>query len=420
VWRLWGWYILLSNGLIACGIWFSKWKAHRPPEKWEKDEQRLTQTRKKRAAGGGSSRSRKARAKSEGQMNLTSEACLPTDPAGPSDAPQSPKESAAMTLDIDQAENVSERGSGRNRKRTTAEPKDQGSTHSRASRVSGTAMSPIELDQELGATRRLLFPSPRKNGEQKILGEVAVNIVQTGPKAIEIADTETIEKKKNRLGGQTPEPPSNEFVDLFGETPRPSTPPPKGASSTPFKTPTRPTPSHRPITRSVSKSLRSTRSLVSPSQGLLERTPTRTPRRTPRSAFSNAMPRRSPRHLLPSEAMGDSGLGTPMTNSITRMFSDTDHLVMPSPSHGYELDFSTLPNLDNIDQHSEMPQFDFATLLGTDTLMPSSPPAQRGGDMLAFGGSLEFDIEVQSLDFHISPRRKGGVNQFLNNSDHTS
>ncbi|KAJ8130848.1 hypothetical protein O1611_g2778 [Lasiodiplodia mahajangana] len=401
-----------------CGIWFSKWKAHRPPEKWEKDEQRLTQTRKKRAAGGGSSRSRKSRAKSESQMNPTSEACLPTDPVGPSDAPQSPKDSSTMTLNVSQADNISEKGSGRNRQRTTNEAKDQGSTHSRTSRASGTAMSPIDLDQELGATRRLLFPSPRKNGEQRILGEVAVNIVQTGPRVIEIADTETIAKKNIHPRGQTPEPSNDEFVDLFGITPRPSTPPPKGAGSGPFKTPTRPTPSHRPVTRSVSKSMKSSRSLASPSQGLLERTPTRTPRKTPRSVFSSGMLRRSPRHLLPSEAMGENGLGTPMTNSIAQMFSDTDHLVIPSPSRDFEIDFSALSTLDNIDQNSSIHQFDFATLLATDTLMPSSPPTQRGGDILTFGGSLEFDIEVQSMDFHRSPARKGAVNQSSNNGDH--
>ncbi|KAI1125097.1 hypothetical protein F5Y10DRAFT_268438 [Nemania abortiva] len=401
-----------------CGIWFSKWKAHRPPEKWEKDEQRLTQTRKKRAAGGGPPRSRKARAKSEGQMNLTSEACLPTDPAGPPDAPQSPKESAMIPND-GLADNVSEKGSGRNRQRITNEPKDQGSTHSRASRVDGTAMSPIDLDQELGGTRRLLFPSPRKNGEQKILGEVAVNIVQTGLRVIEIADTETVEKKNSHPRGQTPEPSNDDFVDLFGVTPRPSTPPPKGASSGPFKTPTRPTPSHRPITRSVSKSMKSTRSLASPSQRLLERTPTRTPRKTPRSVFSSGMLRRSPRHLLPSEAMGESGLGTPMTNSIAQMFSDTDHLIIPSPSRGFEIDFGALPALDNIDQHSGMPHFDFSQLLATDTLMPSSPPTQRGGDILSFGGSLEFDIEVQNLDFDVSPTHKSGVNESSQNGKHT-
>ncbi|KAI0540195.1 hypothetical protein GGR58DRAFT_511863 [Xylaria digitata] len=398
-----------------CGIWFSKWKAHRPPEKWEKDEQRLTQTRKKRAAGGGTSRSRKGRAKSDGQMNLTSEACLPTDPIGPSDAPQSPKESITTMLNVDQAENVSEKGSRRNRKRTTTEPKDQGSTHSRASRASGTAMSPIDLDGELGATRRLLFPSPRKNGEQKILGEVAVNIVQTGPRLVEITDAEMTEKKSSRPRGQTPEPPNNDFADLFGPTPRPSTPPPKGVGSGPFKTPTRPTPSHRPVTRSVSRSMRSTRSLASPSQGLLERTPTRTPsrtpRKTPRSVFlSSGMRRRSPRHLLPSEAMEGSGLGTPLTQSISEMFSNTDDLGMVGLPRGYEIDFSSLPHIDNIDQNSELPHFDFATLLATDTLMPSSPPALRSGDMLAFGGSLEFEIDSH-MEFHPSPSHKGGMKQ---------
>ncbi|KAH8161338.1 hypothetical protein CIB48_g6925 [Xylaria polymorpha] len=404
-----------------CGIWFSKWKAHRPPEKWEKDEQRLTQTRKKRAAGGGTSRSRKGRARSDGQMNLHSEACPPTDPAGPSDAPQSPKESTATMLNADQADNVSEKGSGRNRERTTMELKDQGSTHSRTSRASGTAMSPIDLDEELGGTRRLLFPSPRKNGEQKILGEVAVNIVQTGPKIIEIADREMTEKKSSHPRSQTPELPNNDFVDLFGPTPRPSTPPPnKGLSSGPFKTPTRPTPSHRPVTRSVSRSMRSTRSLASPSQRLLERTPTRTPRKTPRSAFlSSAMPRRSPRHQLPSEAMGENGLGTPLTHSISQMFSDTDNLIMPSPSRGFEIDFSSLPHIDNIDQHSALSHFDFATLLATDSLMPSSPPALRSGDLLGFGGSLEFEIEAHSLELHPSPHRKGGI-KYSTNSDESA
>ncbi|TGJ84909.1 hypothetical protein E0Z10_g3859 [Xylaria hypoxylon] len=404
-----------------CGIWFSKWKAHRPPEKWEKDEQRLTQTRKKRAAGGGTSRSRKGRAKSDSQMNLTSEACLPTDPVGPSDAAHSPKESATTISNADQAENVSEKGSGRNRKRTTTEPKDQGSTHSRVSRASGTAMSPIDLDGELGATRRLLFPSPRKNGEQKILGEVAVNIVQTGPKVVEITDGEMTEKKSNYPRSQTPEPPNNDFADLFGPTPRPSTPPPMGASSGPFKTPTRPTPSHRPVTRSVSRSMRSTRSLVSPNQRLLERTPTRTPsrtpRKTPRSVFSSGMCRRSPRHLLPSDAMGGSGLGTPLTQSISEMFSNTDDLGMAGLSRGYEIDFSSLSHIDNIDHHSDLPHFDFSNLLATDALMPSSPPALRGGDMLAFGGSLEFEIDSH-MGFHQSPTRKSGMKQSTNSGEH--
>lgn len=398
--------ILLSNLAIACGIWFSKWKAHRPPEKWEKDEQRLTQTRKKRAGGGGggASRSRKGRAKSDAQM-LTSEACLPTDPAGPPDPAQSPKDSTAMN--VDQSENASEKGSGRNRKRTNTEAKDQGSTHSRTSRASGTAMSPIDLDEQLGSTRRLLFPSPRKNGEYKILEEVAVNMVQIVPRAVDIKDGETTPKKNDRPRCQTPELRDNDFADLFGETPQPSTPPPKTASSGSFKTPTRPTPSHRPVTRSVSKSIRSGRSLASPGQGLLERTPTRTPRKTPRSAsLSTAMPRRSPRHL-PSEIIGGSNLGTPLSHSLNEMFSNTTH-------HDFDMDFS----FDDMDQHSDLPRFDFSSLLPTDPLMPSSPPL-RNGEMLIFDPNFEFEMgETVHFRFDPSPRSHGGVTQATKNGKH--
>ncbi|KAI0397340.1 hypothetical protein F5Y17DRAFT_393526 [Xylariaceae sp. FL0594] len=395
---------LWSETLLCnpCGIWFSKWKAHRPPEKWEKDEQRLTQTRKKRSTAGGGSRLRKARTKSDSQM-LTSEACVPTDPAGPPDAP-TPKESAVMKGS--QAENGSEEDSGRSRKRTAA-PKDRGSTHSRASRASGTAMSPIDLDEELGATRRLLFPSPRKDGEHKVLGEVAVNIVQTGPKVVEIKEGE-VKEKSGYHRAKTPEPIDNDFADLFGSIPRPSTPPPAGLHCGPFKTPTRPTPSHRPVTRSVSKSMRSSGSLASPSRALLERTPTRTPRRTPRSAHRyTSLPRRSPRHQqLPSEAMGDNHLTTPLTRSIANMFSDTDHLIH-SPSRGFEIDFASLPHIDNIDQQDTLSHFDFSTLMATDAIMPSSPPL-RDGDLLVFGGNLEFELETQQFEFQPSPRAKDG------------
>ncbi|KAI0150303.1 hypothetical protein GGR57DRAFT_514561 [Xylariaceae sp. FL1272] len=373
--------VLLCN---PCGIWFSKWKSHRPPEKWEKDEQRLTQTRKKRAGAGGAPRPRKSRAKSDTQ--LTSEACH-TDSVEPPDAPNQPVTSASS---FDQNENASEPGSGRNRKTVATEAVDRGSTHSRTSRAGDSAISPINLDDELGGTRRLLFPSPRKEGEQKILGEVAVNIVQTGPKTFEFKDDEGVEKKIGVVRNETPEPQSNGFADLFGPTPRPSTPPPRAANSGPFKTPTRPTPSHRPITRSVSKSLRSTRS---PGQRLLDRTPTRTPKRTPRSAFTGSgLPRRSPRHLTLSDAIGGSHSNSPMSQSISQMLSDSNHLMLQTPTHGFELDFGSLGQMDNIDHFGD---FDFS-LLNTDPLMPSSPPLRDGG-MMTFGGNLTYDTGHESF-----------------------
>ncbi|KAK8004364.1 hypothetical protein PG989_004083 [Apiospora arundinis] len=76
--------VLLCN---PCGIWFSKWKVPRPQEKWDRDQNRLSQVRKKRPTGGQGGRPKKSRSKSDGQMNLTSDAGLLTDPlAAPEDA----------------------------------------------------------------------------------------------------------------------------------------------------------------------------------------------------------------------------------------------------------------------------------------------------------------------------------------------
>ncbi|KAI5924681.1 hypothetical protein F4810DRAFT_112420 [Camillea tinctor] len=390
--------VLLCN---PCGIWFSKWKAHRPADKWEKDEQRLTQTRKKRANGAGPSRSKKSRTKNDGQTNLTSEACPPTDPMGPLDGSLSPKESTLNMLNLgQQVDNVSEKGSGKGRKRTTTEARDRGSTHSRGT---GTPGSPIMLDEELGTTRRLLFPSPRKDGEQRVLGEVAVNIVQTSELSGSKEDEYEAEKENRGpiLKGQGMA--NNDFADLFGTPPRPSTPPPKGASSGPFKTPTRPTPSHRPITRSVTKSKRSGRSTNSPNQ--LD--PSHTPTRTPRSAL-----RRSPRHLLAAHHLEDQGPETPLTKSLSQLLADAEHFVMPSPSRAFQLDMHSLSHLDSDDHLIGSAHFDFTNLLSTDNMMPSSPPVLQHGNMVSFGEDLTYEDAHNWAQFHTAHGYgEGGTNE---------
>ncbi|RYP41031.1 hypothetical protein DL769_011671 [Monosporascus sp. CRB-8-3] len=369
--------VLLCN---PCGIWFSKWKAHRPPEKWEKDEKRLSQVRKKRANGSGPSRSKKARTKSGNQMNLTSEAGLLTDPIGPPDGATSPGRALLDPFFKSQPDAISENGSG--------------------------------------TTRRLLFPSPRKDGEQRVLGEVAINIVQTPPEFGAAKGGEGPVGKEN--GGAVVEGHSttnDEFADLFGTTPaRPSTPPPKAhTNSGTFKTPTRPTPSHRPITRSVSRSMRSARSITSPSQALmLERTPSKTPSRTPRSAallMSSGVRRRSPRNnnsssndTTTSHLLDDHQhiFDSPFTKSLNQLLSEANDFVAPttpnrrggggsSQNHGhggFHLDLGD-------------PNFDFGSLLSTDGIMPSSPPMRRGGDCTGssshvahFGGSLTYDADA--------------------------
>jgi hypothetical protein len=113
--------------------------------------------------------------------------------------------------------------------------------------------------------------------------------------------------------------------------------------------------------------------------------------------------------------MGENSLGTPLTHSINQMFSDTDHLLMHSPSRGFEIDFSLLPHLDNIDEHSGL-HFDFSTLLPVEPHMSSSPPGLRNLEMLAFGGSLEIEFEMQHPRLQSSPRSQGAVKQGTRNA----
>ncbi|KAH7033362.1 uncharacterized protein B0I36DRAFT_348428 [Microdochium trichocladiopsis] len=370
-----------------CGIWFSKWKKHRPAEKWEKDESRLNQTRKKRSAGSAPARSKKPRTKSDGQMGLTSDACLPTDPLGPLEAPTSPKEHIQRSKSANseqQSSNGSDTGSERTRQRSDGETKCI-STHSRGS---GRANSPIDLDDGLGPTRRLLFPSPRKDGETKTLGEVAVNIVQTSPEYLGDKMRDGEDEKENQPSSAS-RVANDDFADLFGPTPaRPSTPPPKSAESMPFKTPTRP-PSHRPVTRSVTHSvLRSGRSLKSPNPALmLERTPTRSATKTPRSSGRR-------RTQAAAHNLDTFVFDSPMTKSINQMLSE---------ANGFdgELDLSMLNSDDatlTVDAH-----FDFSALLSTDAPMPSSPPILRHGgtSMVSFGGSLTYEDTNANIWGHI-------------------
>lgn len=379
--------VILCN---PCGIWFSKFKQHRPPDKWEKDEQRLSQTRKKRANGSGLPRSKKARTKSDPQTNLTSEVGLPTDPIGALDGTASPKDSITeLPSQALQQGGATNKNLGNGRGSSYLEANRQGSTHSRASthsRGSGTPGSPIAVDEDLGGTRRLLFPSPRKDGQHKILGEVAVNVVHTSSEFHNVKEGKRGMDKEN--GGPVTQMENsfdNEYVDIFGTPPRPSTPPPQANSGGPFKTPTHPTPSHRPVTRSVTRSLRPA---GSPSQfPMPEHTPTRTPR-------SSAAKRHTPGDFLPSHLLDNQILETPMTRSIHQLLNEADNFMISSPPRDFELDLSTFQSLTNEELAADDP-FIFDNLLGTDPALPSSPPVLRNGKKkgMRLGPSLTFSNE---------------------------
>jgi hypothetical protein len=346
-------------------------------------------------------------------MNPTSDAYPMTDPFGPEDqqdggdASRSRRQSTQFT--------EGERELSQDAQPTMlslpgpSESRAPGSTHSRGS---GTADSPIPVDdnfdgpRDLGGTRRLLFPSPRKDGVPKVLGELAVNIVQTAPDFQQpkpaTADKENVNQVPARA--TTPSPPDDDDLDqeLFGTPPaRPSTPPPKSANAGPFKTPTRPTPSHRPITRSISRSIRSVKSgAKSPSQALLQlqRTPSKTPRSVSGggalnfslglsfSASKRRTPRPNPVHAHFALEAANGHFDSPFTATINQLLSEANEFTSGSPSHGLaDMDLSSLPNLNSDDVMQQLAdaancqQLDFGNFLPGDMGLPSSPPMLRAG-----------------------------------------
>ncbi|KAL2157201.1 hypothetical protein VTH06DRAFT_6337 [Thermothelomyces fergusii] len=412
---------LLCN---PCGIWLGKFKVHRPPDRWDKDAARLNQPRRKREPKG---KSKKSRAKSDNApANPTSEAYFTTDPIGPLDheflaerygnAAQS-QQPSAPTADEQQHLNL----------RSSPRQRFLGSTHSRGS---GTADSPIAIEDQLGSTRRLLFPSPRRDGEPKTLGELPLNTAQTagthGPEAKSAPTGKENTAHQERPG--TPVVAEDDLEqELFGTPPkRPSTPPPKATAAGPFKTPTRPTPTHRPITRSISRSIRSSRGgvLKSPAQlfalqQLEQTTPTRTPRgllhpgsagrrRTPRSGSRNKNDDGNGNHnadfALDASEHNQLSMGmamqmpmqfdSPFTATLHQLFSEANEFIggsngsngegnadadadaSPSRRRGGAASKAGAPG-GHLDLHDDEAGMDFGSFLGTDLVMPSSPPVVR-------------------------------------------
>ena len=359
--------ILVCN---PCGIWLGKYHEHRPRERWDKDASRVGQERKRRAPGTNGGRSKKARTKSDAQAEPT------PDPAPTTDAP--------VPVDDDVAQQIATlaelgRGNGNNgRARSQDEDRgsNPGSTHSRGN---GTSHDPVDLEADavMGSTKRLLFPSPRKDNSPKVLGELAVNLVHTPEDKSLKPALEKENMAKGSSGSSTIE--VDELEALFQSPARPSTPPPRGKQaerSSAFKTPTRPTPSQRPVTRSVSRSMRSQRSIMSPNQQAPG-----TPSKTPRGSGllpppGSGLRRRSPRNHDPDfDQMGE----TPVTRTINQMLMSDPSGFLGADS---ELDLGNMGHMNHA--HSDM--LDFGNFLSTDNMMPSSSPNKTG-----FGSVVDYD-----------------------------
>lgn len=382
---------LLCN---PCGIWWGKTFSHRPADRWQGDAARLSRERKKRSDSGSNSKPKKPRAKSNSQMNLTSEAYLATDAPG-SIEPSSPKGAAGPASAMEwpnsqgeQAQTIESRDPG-----VSASGQGEAGPRLNHSNGDGTATSPVdaEIDAAMGTTKRLLFPSPRKDGSPKVLNEVDVNIVLTDTECRQ--HKEVSAEKENlpvpREGAITS---GDDLEDLFRSPlpPRPSTPPSKAkarAPTTPFKTPTRATPSHRPVTRSVSRSMRSKDSLASPAADF-RGTPSRTLSKTPRADLGflgSAIKRRSPRSPRNHHGIDfdHSIFDTPISRAVNQMLSE--------PNFGLD-DEMELVSLGAVDTDPNWANF--SSFFSTDAPMPSSPPKNRSG----FGADQATEMMDWSLD----------------------
>lgn len=338
-----------------CGLWLSKGTEHRPMEQWDKDAGRRGQERKRRAPG---PRARKPRSKSDVQASTLSEGLLPADPATDGIAPlgaTSPVHApgamgrAATEPTATQGDAVVELDDD------VVPPAESMVTVSDHSKGDGTAKSPItlDLDDEMGPTKRLLFPSPRKDNSPKVLSDVDINIVHVSSDARHHRELEAV-KDTSAVGQQKLSSDGEDLEALFRSPlpPRPSTPTQDAGAVSPaavFKTPTRSTPNRRPMTRSVSRSQRTVRSWTSPNK--LQKTPSKTPSRTPRGHLNPPQTplsrRRSPRHQ-PNTEFGESEWNTPISRAITQMLSDNPLLSDGNfAAFSDDMDFNDLPPMDD-------------------------------------------------------------------------
>ncbi|KAJ8069101.1 hypothetical protein OCU04_002774 [Sclerotinia nivalis] len=361
-----------------CGIWMSKYKSQRPEAKWGKDPD----TKKKRPKAKVAATMPTSEANfPPSEINLTPSEAFYQQPVAPSGTDRMSPIDLDGLNSADQIPNGHDRPNGVRRanslrptKKMNAMTSDSASAALRRALQSSPARwthnSHVEVgdEPEGDTTRRILFPSPRKDSSPKVLGEVTANVVQI---AVDIHNAkDVVNGTMNKENCSTPFDLEEEaeLMRLIEEQfARPTTPVQKTPVANPFKTPTRVTPSHRPITRSVT---RSSRSVKSPSHLLA---PPKTPSKTPGSS------RRTPR--------GNAIFESPFTAQLNQLMSDN-----PINSPSQHLDFNHLPDLPNFENGSyNLQQYD-EDFFSTDVPMPSSPPRIFPGfNNTSAGGPLDWD-----------------------------
>ncbi|KAI6783033.1 uncharacterized protein J7T54_002195 [Emericellopsis cladophorae] len=378
--------LLLCN---PCGIWLGKTFKLRPQNRWEGDAARLGQKRKKKSSCDVlDSRPVKSRTKSDGVMMPTSEACFPTtDAIGPDDF-WSPSAGMTDQMTIDPAlgrEPTADSMTQSFEAEATLEPQSTNSTATETAK--GLTQTEAARDAAMGTTKRLLFPSPRKDQPSTALGEVDINIVQTGSEHRLVQDSPL--QKENLIVTTTPRASENfdDLEDLF-RSPlplRPTTPLNNGkaaAPTTPFKTPARATPSHRPITRSVSRSIKSKETMLASPLLTFKRTPSRTPSKPVLDDMALLATLSKQAHEgCEGNAMDfdESIFDTPLCRAVNQMLSESNFGMHDDDG------------MDLIDVDMNAPDWaSFNTIFSTDAPVPSSPP------MKAFPGQVDLSFEAQA------------------------
>ncbi|KAM3087271.1 hypothetical protein ACMFMG_001374 [Clarireedia jacksonii] len=375
-----------------CGIWMSKYKSQRPEERWARGNQdgdskkkpRSRPSKTKKTAGAPASEANFPQ--SEGPTGLDRLSPIDLDPVEPVE--QAEPKDGTSTEPAENRRSTSVRPAKRLNAMTSGAASAALTRALQSSPARWTKNSSADVAEEPDTTRRVLFPSPRKDGSPKVLGEVTTNAVQvvvdfhsTKDGAVETLD------KENTFPNFSAEDDA-ELMRLFEEElARPTTPDQKTPVANLFKTPTRATPNHRPITRSLSKS---TKSVRSPNRHLL---PPKTPSRTPGSASR----RRSPR--------GNAVFESPFTAQLNQLMSDAG-VRLDSPSR--HLDFSNLPDLPNLDNGSyNLQQYD-EDFFSTDVPMPSSPPRLFHSLSNPSGGNLDWDNFGLDTNLQQDEKEKSG------------
>ena len=164
------------TSVVACGLYLNKMKCMRPPEKWAKASEPSTKRRgpyKRRKGKNGETEPQSdcmtdSLQKTQGQ---TSPAREPDEPSNDQVVEQLPQRKRQRASSVEPRAQSSENKTQWNGPAAAAAFRR--AIQSSPPRLVGTAKTPIEIDAELTPkpTRRLLFPSPRRQGEMKSLDD---------------------------------------------------------------------------------------------------------------------------------------------------------------------------------------------------------------------------------------------------------